>query len=156
MLRLDFNPDVVSAAIIESFSENFTRLFEFFSLHPHDEIANFKFVADSNFKLNGPVVPEDLLPDCLLAIYDRSVEFEKQIAIICGETRLTYKQLMNLVASVSAQLQQRCPNAKFIGIYLERGINVVVAILATLHNNAAFVPINKSFPEQKVKNILAI
>lgn len=93
--------------------------------------------------------------------------FEKQAittpnntAIISENEKMSYAVLndkANQLAHYLVKSQQdhtRLPSDTLIIIYLNRSIDMIIAILAVLKAGAAFVPISTSFPKERIKYIL--
>lgn len=78
-------------------------------------------------------------------------ENEERLAIIDGEKSITYKQLENEVAHISAYLVSlgvMCEDKIFV--YMERGIEYVTVMFAILKAGACFVPFDKNMKETEI------
>lgn len=76
-------------------------------------------------------------------------------AVSCGGTALTYAELN----SRSNQLARLLVNAGVksgarVGLFLDRSINTVVAILGVLKTGAAYVPMDPAYPWERLKFIM--
>lgn len=84
------------------------------------------------------------------------------IALRFGDTTMTYQALDSranqlahtLVAQLAQSTQPSSTHEPIIALYLERGVDMVVSILAVLKAGAAYVPISPSFPEDRTAFIL--
>jgi acyl-CoA ligase (AMP-forming) (exosortase A-associated) len=76
--------------------------------------------------------------------------FPQKEALVHGDTRLTYQELVNSVDALAAGLQSAgIRRGDRIGIYLEASAAQVISIFAASRAGAVFVPINAElFPEQ--------
>ncbi|HEX8272303.1 MAG TPA: amino acid adenylation domain-containing protein [Longimicrobiaceae bacterium] len=74
------------------------------------------------------------------------------VAVACGDARLTYGELD--AASDRAARRLRAlgvgPESR-VGVCLERGVELVVAILAVLKAGGAYVPLDPSYPEERLR-----
>ncbi len=74
-----------------------------------------------------------------------------EIAIVCGTSRLTYLELDQRANRLAHLLLQRGIGAgDAVGILLERSLDTYVALLGVLKAGAAFVPLDASFPTERV------
>lgn len=75
----------------------------------------------------------------------------EQIALIHGERRLTYKQLneqANRLAHVL--IEHGVGEGDFVALYLERGCDCVIAMLAVLKAGAAYLPLDLAYPLERL------
>jgi amino acid adenylation domain-containing protein len=79
-----------------------------------------------------------------------------EIAVIDRDTQLTYQEL-NAKANQIARLLQNSGLQKgdFISIWQERSVNFAIAILGVLKAGGVYVPIDSSYPPERIAYILA-
>nr|BFE99141.1 non-ribosomal peptide synthetase [Streptoalloteichus tenebrarius] len=72
-------------------------------------------------------------------------------ALVCGDARLTYADLDRRANQLAALLRRRgVATGDTVGILLERSVETYVAILGALKAGAAYVPLDPSFPDDRV------
>lgn len=77
------------------------------------------------------------------------------VAVICGNSRMTYGQLHRRSLEVAAHLRWLGMGPNMIaGIRLERDENLVAVILAVLRVRAAYLPLNLSLPAERLEYML--
>jgi non-ribosomal peptide synthetase-like protein len=77
--------------------------------------------------------------------------YPKNIAVICGSYQLTYSQLDRRANRLARLLlQYGLTEGQTVGIYMERSVNTYIALLAVLKAGGAFVPLDPSFPADRV------
>lgn len=84
-------------------------------------------------------------------------QFKSSNALIYDNQQVTYGDLIRKVNKLSHYLQTECdikPGDR-IGIYGARSSDLVTAILAIIKTRAVFVPVDISFPEERVKYIFS-
>lgn len=77
------------------------------------------------------------------------------IAAIFSEAQLTYRELNDQANQLAGLLHNLgIKPGKFVGILQPRNINFLIAILAILKVGAAYVPIESTYPDERIKYML--
>jgi len=77
------------------------------------------------------------------------------IALVHRSDEITYAALNARANFVAEQLQQRGVGPDvLVGIYMERGIDLLVALLGTLKAGGAYVPLDPGYPEARITMML--
>ena len=73
------------------------------------------------------------------------------VAVVFGEQRLTYRELNSRANQLAHYLRDLGigPNA-LVGIFMQRALEMPVAVLAVLKAGGAYVPIDPNFPKDRV------
>jgi len=78
-------------------------------------------------------------------------ETPDKLAVSCGDRTLTYAELDLAAETLASSLRARGACAeKLIGLYVDRSVSMVVALLAILKSGAAYVPLDPSFPADRI------
>ncbi|MEU7905178.1 amino acid adenylation domain-containing protein [Actinoplanes sp. NPDC049118] len=78
------------------------------------------------------------------------------LALVAGETRLTYRELSGRVHAVARHLRERGVGPEdTVGIGMPRGAEMVVAVLAVMVAGGAFVPVDPAWPARRREQVLA-
>jgi non-ribosomal peptide synthetase component F len=76
-------------------------------------------------------------------------------AVVFDGKALTYRQLHVRSNQLAHHLQRYGVKAgTLVPIYMERGMDMIVAILGILKSGGAYVPVDTDFPSDRVKHIL--
>jgi amino acid adenylation domain-containing protein/thioester reductase-like protein len=72
-------------------------------------------------------------------------------AIIVGDRTLTYRELSARANTFAAELRQRgAKPGEIVGIYTERGAEMIVAVLGILRTGAAYLPLDPTYPVERL------
>jgi amino acid adenylation domain-containing protein len=75
----------------------------------------------------------------------------ERIALIHGQRQLTYRQLNEQANQLAHVLiEQGVAEGDFVALYLERGCDCVIAMLAVLKAGAAYVPLDTAYPLERL------
>ena len=73
------------------------------------------------------------------------------VAVVDAQRSLTYGELNQLATNVAGRLRRRgIVSGARVGIAVERSVNMVAALLGILKAGAAYVPLNPSFPRDRL------
>lgn len=92
----------------------------------------------------------------IIDLFEEQVEkIPDNIAVICQERTITYKELNEQANQLARYLiNQGVTKNDSIGILVDRTIELVIAIIATIKANAIYIPIDPDYPERRIKYVL--
>ncbi|MAR93086.1 MAG: non-ribosomal peptide synthetase [Pseudomonadales bacterium] len=93
---------------------------------------------------------------CLHQIFERHVKAHPQrVALIAGDLELSYGELNVRANQLARYLQgQGVREGVFVAISLQRSVDMIVSILASLKLGAAYVPVDPDYPGDRVAFML--
>ncbi|GAA5051240.1 hypothetical protein GCM10023259_029450 [Thermocatellispora tengchongensis] len=78
------------------------------------------------------------------------------LAVVCGETRLTYGELLSRVDTLAAALRSAGAGpGDVVGVCLPRSTEAIVALLAVWRADAAYLPLDVADPDERIALALA-
>ncbi|QDT13170.1 non-ribosomal peptide synthetase [Planctomycetes bacterium K23_9] len=94
-------------------------------------------------------------PTLLHQLFQRHVDEQPDlVAVVHNEERITYRQLDTRANQIAAALMQRnVISESAVVIALPRSIDLIVSFLAVLKAGGAFVPVDPSYPPQRIASI---
>jgi amino acid adenylation domain-containing protein len=99
----------------------------------------------------------DYPSDATLAeLFERQVARSPEaIAAICGEDRVTYLELLRRAGRLAARLRRLgVRHGDLTGLCVERSVEMVVGMLGILEAGAAYVPLDLSYPDERLAFML--
>jgi amino acid adenylation domain-containing protein len=158
-LRLDYRPDVLDAGQARVIGERMIRLLALIADDPGRPVGRISLVTDEEAQVlraaNDTAVPVDPagLAGMLAAQARRSPD---ALAVVAGETRLSYGELGARVDRLAAHLTSLGAGPEtVVAVALPRGEAMVVALLAVLKAGAAYLPVDLSYPAERIAFMLA-
>ncbi|WP_405892072.1 amino acid adenylation domain-containing protein [Streptomyces sp. NBC_00104] len=77
------------------------------------------------------------------------------VAVVCGDTELTYRELDFAANRVAHRLRaEGIGPGRLVALLTERAAQSVVAMLGVLKSGAAYVPIEPTYPAERIRHIL--
>lgn len=76
-------------------------------------------------------------------------------AVICGEERMTYRELDERANRLAHHLQKRgVAHESFVGIHMERAFEMIISMLAVLKAGGAHIMLEPSYPEERLASMI--
>ena len=101
----------------------------------------------------------DYLEDkTITQLFEEQVEkTPDNVAIIFGENKLTYRELNEKANSLAYYLKSKAKVNKndIVGIMISRSIEVIIAMLAVIKAGGAYIPIDPTFPKDRINYMLS-
>ena len=170
----DYNATLFDAATIERWLREYCAILDVIVADPAARVSLNPALAASDpggVPLGLPGVPSAsagvpsaLAGEAFVVRPDATVHalFEAQaaarpdaLAASCGEAGMTYADLERRANRLARHIQARTGGAgKIVGIALERSLDMLVALLATLKAGCAYVPLDPKHPSARLRHIL--
>jgi len=96
-------------------------------------------------------------PRCLHQLFEEQVDrAPDRVAAACEDSQLTYRRLDELANALAGRLAAlgAGPETR-VGVAVERSLDLLVGLLAVLKTGAAYVPLDPSYPGERLANMIA-
>ena len=156
-LVIEYNTDLFKPETIDRIAEHFERILNILTTSPDTKIQDFEYMSEAEinyvvYELNGT----DYKFSTDLFIHQL---FEEQVmlhpdkeAVKFEDISLTYRELNERVNKLANYLiDHKYGRNQMVAVYMERSIEMVVAIYGILKAGAAYVPVDSSYPEERIK-----
>ena len=93
----------------------------------------------------------------IVDLFEEQVEkTPDNVAIVCGKQNLTYRELNEKANSLANYLVEKynIQNQEKIGLYIDKSLESIIAILATIKLGGIYVPIDIKYPKERTEYIL--
>ncbi|MBI0379759.1 AMP-binding protein, partial [Streptomyces albiflaviniger] len=157
---LVYNTDLYDRAGAQALADRFVRLLETVAANPAVRLTQIDLLSEAErrrvlVEWNGDAADEAVatLPELFEA---RVRECPGARAVSLGADELTYGEL-NARANALARLlvEGGAGPGRFVGLVLPRSVDLVVALLAVVKSGAAYVPIDPSYPADRIAYTIA-
>jgi len=153
--RFEYCADLFKAGTIRRMSESFDQLLSFVVANPSQRISEVPLLIESEksrlaaWNRTEREYPND---QCLHHLFEATAARNPdRIAVECAGQKVTYSEL-NRQASQFADylIASGVKTEEFVGVYLERSPQLIIALLGILKAGAAYVPLDPSFPVERL------
>lgn len=151
-----YNSEIFDAGRIVRMSEHFTKLLSSITSKPDQKISEIEILSDSekNIILNEWNNTEvnyktsSLLPGLITS---QASSTPDAIAVEIENDSLTYKELDILTNRLASYLiKNGVKPDSFVGVYIERSLEMIIALLGIIKSGGAYVPIDPSYPKERI------
>src|SRR6185369_11643783 len=157
---LEYSSDLFDAETIRRLIRNFQGVLESIISYTSQPVTQLLTLTAAEheevFAHSNHVGGEYPKQQCVHKLFEKQAErTPNSIAIVAGNEQISYGVLNARANQLAHFLQdQQVGPEVLVGICMERSIEMVLAMLATLKAGAAYVPIDPSFPARRVTDLL--
>ncbi len=159
--QLEYKTDLFDAATIRRMARHLEHLLEAAVSNPDEQVSRLRLLTGDErqqilFEWN------DTRAEIESSYYIHEL-FEQQaaatpaaVAVVLNEQRLTYQELNERANKLAHYLRGRGMTPEsFVGVCLKRSVDAVIAILAVLKAGGAYLPLDPSYPRERLSGMLA-
>lgn len=158
-IRFHYDTGLYSTGLVEILARTFTQVLDSLCCQPETPWTHIALVSASETQqltvgLQAPVYP--LQAACVHQLFEeQAATTPSASAITCGGTTLTYLQLEQRTRALALKLKRSgvCEGS-LVGVCMHRCTDLVVALIAIMRTGAAYVPLDPSFPADRLQYIV--
>jgi amino acid adenylation domain-containing protein len=158
--RFKYSTDLFSAGTVSRMAAHLTTLLHSISANPHYRISQLPILTAEerqqicvDWNQTSANFPSNL---CLHElVMNQTRRTPDAVALLDGSSQLTYRQLDRKSTQLAAYLQKRgiVPETP-VGLYFEPTCEMIVGILGVLKAGGVCVPLDPSYPPERVQHIV--
>jgi amino acid adenylation domain-containing protein/non-ribosomal peptide synthase protein (TIGR01720 family) len=157
---IEYNTDLFDAATINRMVGHFSSLLESIIANPTEHIGNLTILTEKEQKQlqQWNYTQVEFRRDiCIHQLFEEQVEKTPQaVAVIYDDAQLTYSQLNQKANQLAHYLQNLGVQPdQLIGICVERSLEMIVGILGILKAGGAYLPLDPSYPPERIAYMMA-
>lgn len=159
--RFKYSTDLFEPATVARMAGHLTTLLEGIVANPGKAISSLPMLTEQErqqvcvaWNENGAQYPADV---CLHQLVTTQAERTPEaLASVAGDRQLTYRELDLRSNQLAAYLQKRGIGPEIpVGLYLEPSCEMVVGILGVLKAGGVCVPLDPSYPAERLAHVLS-
>jgi glutamate-1-semialdehyde-2,1-aminomutase len=157
----EYNTDLFNASTIKHMAQHLEILLTGIAENPDSSIAMLPMLTTAE--------QQQLLVDwndtqadypheqCIHQLFEAQVDKTPEvIAIVCGDEQLTYRELNTRANQLAHHLQiLGIKQDEFVGLCVERSLEMIVGMLAILKAGGAYVPLDSEYPAERLAYMVA-
>lgn len=155
VLELQYNTDLFDVSTVKRWLQLYRTALERLAADPQQTVAAvFAPTADdlallARFNATAADYPRTARIDHLIA--QQAAATPDAVAVVAGDISLSYRQIDQRANALAAELQQRgVEPGSLVGLSCGRNAHMIVALLGILKSGAGYVPLDPSFPAERL------
>jgi amino acid adenylation domain-containing protein len=156
----DYDSNLFEADTIERLLGHFQRLLEGIVEDPDQRIADLPLLSDAEkhrllieWNATGKDYPRD---KCIHELFEEQVELAPEAAaVVFGNRQITYRELNGRASQLAHYLRRQGVRPDtLVALFMQRSLELVIAILGVLKAGAAYMPIDTDLPVERIEFLL--
>lgn len=160
-LTFEFSTKLFNKNFIENLSENFVNILNKIIEDINIKISDIDMLSKKEeqkilYEFND--TKKDYSSKTFSTLFEEQVEkTPNEIALVFGNKQLTYKELNERANSLAYYLrnEQKIKKEDLVGVMVNRSLEMIIAILAVMKAGGAYIPIDPSFPKDRIDYMLS-
>ncbi|MGG0829571.1 non-ribosomal peptide synthetase, partial [Brevibacillus laterosporus] len=159
-ISVEYSTNLFKRETIQRLEKHFTYLVEQVAKHPDFLLKDFELTTDEEkqqiLTVFNDTATDDLQDSSICHLFEQQVQqFPDNLALVFGEEHLTYSELHAKVNQLARVLRKHGVQPdQAIGIITDRSIEMMIGILAILKAGGAYMPIDPSYPLERIEHML--
>ena len=158
-LSWEYNTDLFDRETVVQMAKHYFRILETVALRPHRRLAEISCLDHAEYSqiVGDWNRTEAYLPHhCFHALFEQqAARTPNAVAVRFEGQELCYSQLNQRANQLAHYLQSRGAHPEtLVGIYLERGLDLIIGLLGILKAGAAYVPLDPALPADRMRYML--
>jgi amino acid adenylation domain-containing protein len=158
--HFEYNSGLFDRLTIKRLISHFQILLESIVANPNKSIAELLILTEKErqqllveWNDTNTDYPQD---KCIHQLFEEQVERTPDaIAVVFQEQQLTYRELNSRANQLAHYLQkQGVKTGELVGICIERSLEMIVGLLGILKVGSAYVPLDPSYPQDRIEYML--
>ncbi|MDP3561433.1 MAG: amino acid adenylation domain-containing protein [Legionellaceae bacterium] len=157
LFRLIYRSDYCDDELMHTIATQYQQLLRYCAQYPEQEIATHCILSSEDYQkiiYDWNKTKQDYPNKTLHELFEEQVKkTPNNIAVVFEGQQLTYKQLNEEANQLARYICKQNPG-ELVAICMDRSLEMMVAILGILKAGCAYVPIDPSYPQERIDYIL--
>ncbi|MFE4896976.1 amino acid adenylation domain-containing protein [Peribacillus butanolivorans] len=164
VISFEFNKSLFNKTTIQRMANNFQHWLQEITTQDDKQLRDMSYLEPAQFrtiiemstnKVNQEIMDDHHFEDVITRFEDNVKTNFEDIAIVHGDDEITFGELNARANQIAHHLFRNHVGIEDkIGIFMDRSINMVTAILAIMKVGAGYVPLDPSQPDTRLKHMI--
>jgi amino acid adenylation domain-containing protein len=157
--RFEYDIDLFEGDTIGRLAAHFLTLLHGIAANPEERLSRLPLLSEAERRqllIEWNDTDADYPRTSISEAFERQVDTTPgAVAVTFGDLSMTYAELDAAANRLARHLQQQGVEAgDFVGLCLERSFELIVSLLAIVKTGAAYVPLDPSYPAERLVSML--
>ncbi|MBS0634768.1 MAG: amino acid adenylation domain-containing protein [Verrucomicrobia bacterium] len=151
LLTFEYKTDCLPAWLVEQFSRQYVAMLSSALQSPEQALSSLSWLEQVEALLPAAAQDQSVVD----LIRKQALLHPNKPAVLSGESRLTYKELIQRSEAIARHLMAHGVVAESrVGYCLDRSIDVIPTMLGIMMAQGAYVPLDPNYPDERTKMML--
>ncbi|MCM3738302.1 amino acid adenylation domain-containing protein [Bacillus cytotoxicus] len=159
-IRIIYNKKQFSESDVKVLCKSFDNVFKSVLVNYNQKISELKLLSEEEkyqilYKFNDTdaYYPKDVT---IQRLFEEQVEkTPDKVAVVFEENKLTYRELNEKANSLAGTLREKgAVPETVVALMVDRSVEMIVGVLGIIKSGAAYMPIDPTYPKERVSYIL--
>nr|BFF38247.1 hypothetical protein BACY1_00520 [Tenacibaculum mesophilum] len=156
----EYASDLFNPATIEQFGQYMENILRSVVSNKSIRLKEIPLIPEENKLINPKSTLVERDPTItILDLFEEQVQLNpNRAAVLFEDEEISFSELNNAVNQLSNWMLENfeIKADDIIGVYIDRGIDMIISLLAVLKSGAGYTPIDKELNESRVQDIISI
>jgi amino acid adenylation domain-containing protein len=156
---LDYNTDLFEASTIRRMAEHFNLLLEGLTHNPDKCVLDLPLLTPSEHQqlVEWNETRREYPEGCIQQVFEaQAARTPEAVALVFRAEQVSYKELNGRANQLAHYLRERGVGSEvLVGVMLERGVEMIVTLLAILKAGGGYLPLDAQYPAQRLALMLS-
>ncbi|MCP9625291.1 amino acid adenylation domain-containing protein [Nocardia otitidiscaviarum] len=155
-LRCDYATDLFDATTVRMLLRRLVRLLTVVTADPARPVGDIELCTETELRRQRTHTPPVATPRPLADLLAEAVAANPDgVAVRCADRQLTYRELDTRAERLARQLTRAGAGPEtVVAVGIPRSLESVLAVWAVTRTGAAFVPVDPSYPPERITHII--
>ena len=160
-LTFEYSTDLFTEEFIKKMSNHYLNIINTVLNNINLQISNISMLSENEknrilYEFNNTYKPYPKDKTIVDLFEEQVLKTPDNIAVIFEDEKLTYKELNEKANSLAFYLryEKNLSRNDFVGIMVNRSLEMIISILAVLKSGAAYIPIDPTYPKDRIDYML--
>lgn len=159
-LNVEYRTSLFKSDTIKRFVKNYINVLEYIINNPNKKLCDIDMISDqekskvlNEFNNTKTTYPSS---KCIHEIFEETAKgYSDKIAVVFKDEKISYLELNQKANKLARLLINKGVNVgDVVGVLIDKSSEYMIALLGILKAGAAYMPISKDMPDERVKYVL--